>query len=731
MSALHWLPRVHLGGRRLPLVLQGEAAECGLACMAMVSGYHGHDIDLLSLRQRFSFSLRGATFRHLVQIAAALGFSARPVKVELEDLPHLRTPCILHWDMNHFVVLKKVRTDARGKLASVELHDPARGQLRVPARQVSACFTGAAMELVPGTGFAARVERQRLDLWQLVTRAAGLRPAMLQLFGLALALECFALLAPLFLQAVVDGPLTSGDRDMLSMLALGFGALVVAQSAIGVARSWMVLYIGSHLNLQWVSNVFAHLLYLPLSYFEKRHLGDVHSRFNAVHAIRETLSGKFVEAILDSLMAVTALVVLFLYSAGLAAVVVAAVGLYLGLRTASYLALRSATEEQLAFKANEQSVFLESIRGIQAIKLANHEDVRHARWLNHVGASINRSIRTEKINMLFRCASGFLNGAENIVVIWLGARLVLAEAFSLGMLYAFLSYKLTFTQRAYALIDKIQDLRMLSLQGERLADIVLTAREQSGGGEAGVPEHLPIELRDVWFRYSDADPWVLRGVNLLIAPGQSVAIVGSSGCGKTTLLKLLIGILTPTKGEVLVGGLPLASFGARRYRACIGAVMQDDQLFAGTLLENICFFDERVDMERVEQCAAAAAIAHELGAMPMGYQTLVGDMGTSLSGGQKQRLLLARALYKRPRILFLDEATSHLDSGNEREVNQAIGALALTRILVAHRKETIASAERVVQLADGVVVRDLLQDPAHGGAANGDARGLAPLETAG
>jgi ATP-binding cassette subfamily B protein RaxB len=711
MSIIGHIDALEFGARRLPVILQGEAAECGLACLAMVAAWHDCDISLLTLRQRFSFSLRGATLKQLVEIAGALQMSARPVKVELEDLAHLRMPCVLHWNLNHFVVLKRVRTAADGKLVAVELHDPARGALRVAPAELGASFTGVALELVPAAGFTPRVEKQSLRLSELVTRAVGLRGALAQLFGLALALEFVALLAPLFLQTVVDGPLASGDLGMVAVLALGFGLLVLIQAGIGAARSWTVLYLGNHLNLQWVANVFAHLLNLPLSYFEKRHLGDIHSRFNAIHAIRETLSGKFVEAVLDSLMSLVALAVLLLYSPALAAVAAAALAAYLGLRSALHRALRVATEEQLVFKASEQSVFLESIRGIQAIKLANHEQARHARWLNAVGASINRNIRTEKLNLLFRTATSLLTGVENIVVIWLGARLVAAGDFSLGMLYAFLAYKQTFTARAYALVDKMQDLRMLSLQGERLADIVLSPREEAtlAAGEAPVPDELSIELRDVWYRYSDADPWVLRGVNLSIAPNQSVAVTGASGCGKSTLLKLLIGILAPTRGEILVGGVPLASFGTRRYRAHIGAVMQDDQLFAGSVLENISFFDDMADLDWIAQCAHAACIAGDLDAMPMGYQTLIGDMGTSLSGGQKQRLLLARALYRRPRILFLDEATSHLDSDNERGVNEAIAALSLTRVLVAHRKETIATVQRVVELSNGVVVRDAMQ----------------------
>ena len=710
------LPALNFGTmQRLPLVMQSEAAECGLACLAMVAGYYGYDTDLLSLRQRFSLSLRGATLKNLVDISVALKLSARPIKIELDDLQHLPTPCILHWDLNHFVVLKKVRTKLDGSLASIVIHDPARGEIHVSAADVSTSFTGVALELTPALGFERRTVKQKIKIGELLSSVVGLRPALLQIFALAIALEVVALLSPLFMQLVVDGPIASTDKGMLTVFALGFAMLMLFHTAIGAFRSWVVLYMSTHLNMQWVGNVFAHLLHLPLGFFEKRHLGDVISRFNSIHTIQETLSTKFIEAVLDGMLALSVLAVLAIYSPWLTAIVLAALAIYIILRAAMFLATRRANEEQLSFKATEQSVFLESIRGIQAIKLFNHEDERHSRWMNAVGASINRKIRTQKLALLFSTSTTLLTGAENIAVIWLGANLVIDNTFSLGMLYAFIGYKMVFTGRAYALIDKFQELKMLSLQGERLADIVLTPREpdddQNSRGDATGAD-VTIELRNVSFRYSDVDPWVIRDINLTIHTGQSIAVVGQSGCGKTTLLKLLIGILTPTEGEILVGGLPLARFGARNYRSMIGTVMQDDQLFAGTVADNISFFDQDGAMAAIATCAQSAAIAADIAAMPMGYQTLIGDMGTSLSGGQKQRLLLARALYKQPRILFLDEATSHLDMDNEHKVNESINQLNVTRVIVAHRRETIATAERVVELAKGSVIRDLLQTKA-------------------
>ncbi|HEY8027640.1 MAG TPA: peptidase domain-containing ABC transporter [Burkholderiaceae bacterium] len=711
------------------MILQSEAAECGLACLAMIAGYHGYETDLLSLRQRFALSLRGATLKSVIEIASALDMAARPIRIELDELQHVATPCVLHWNMNHFVVLKKVVLTRTGAVSGVLIHDPGKGLLDIALEEVSRCFTGIALELTPTPGFQRKQEKQRLHLSEMVGRVVGLLPSIGQILLLALALEAFALVTPFFMQWVVDSAILSADRSLLAMLALGFGLLLLVQTALGVFRSWTVLYMSTHLNFQWVGNVFTHLLRLPMDYFEKRHLGDVVSRFNAIQAIQHTLSIGFVEALLDGLLAVTTLTMLFIYSVSLAMIVLLSIALYGLLRWVMYRPLRRATEEQISLQAREQSLFLESIRGIQTIKLFNHEDERRSRWLNALAAAVNRSIVTQKITLAFTAGQTLIAGAENILIIWLGALLVMGNVFSVGMLYAFIAYKITFTTRIYSLIDKWQELKMLSLQGERLADIVLTpqegARRETDGaqGVSGSPVLPParqeigdtgIEVRNLSFRYSEQEPWIIKNLNLHIRQGESLALVGASGCGKTTLLKLLLGLLSPSEGEVLIGGISLARLGQRNYRALIGAVMQDDQLLSGSIADNICFFDLQADRERIEECARMAAIAGDIKSMPMGYQTLIGDMGNSLSGGQKQRILLARALYKRPQILFLDEATSHLDVTREVEVNRAIGALSLTRVIVAHRPETIHSAERIVELVDGEIVRDLRKAPEAG-----------------
>ncbi|HWH82201.1 MAG TPA: peptidase domain-containing ABC transporter [Burkholderiaceae bacterium] len=713
-----WLDglRLNLFGTRLPMILQTEAAECGLACIAMVASHHGLECDLPGLRQRFPMSLKGATLADLVRLAGQLQLNARALRAELAHLPDLALPCILHWDLNHFVVLKEV---VRGVAV---IHDPARGVRRLTIAEVSKHFTGVVLELTPQVDFRPRDERRTVSLRQMLGRVTGLRRSLLQIFALAFALEAFLLLSPFFLQWVVDSVLVGADRDLLVTLGIGFALLVLITVATGAIRSWAVLHLSSTLNLQWLANVFAHLMRLPVGWFEKRHTGDVMARFGAVQKIQQTLTTSFIEAVLDGLLVVVTLAMMAIYSTTLTAIAVAGVLLYAALRALFFRPLRDATEESIVFEAKRATHFLESLRGVQSIKLFNRQEDRQARFMNLVVDAMNAGIATRKLDLMFGVGHKLVFGLERIAVVWVGALLVMEHRFSVGMLFAFIAYKEQFASRVSALIDKLVEVRMLRLQGERLADIVLTPPEADGAAEEW-PEldELParLELRHVHFAYAESEPAVLRGLNLTIEPGESVAIVGPSGCGKTTLLKLMLGIHAPQAGAVYVGGEPLARLGLRAWRDMIGTVMQDDQLFAGSITDNISFFDPRADRGWVAECARIASVRADIEAMPMGFYTLIGDMGASLSGGQRQRILLARALYKRPKLLFLDEATSALDVEREREVNAAIRELQLTRIIVAHRPETIASASRVIVLHDGRVAQDLRSVPGGGNTSHG------------
>jgi ATP-binding cassette subfamily B protein RaxB len=697
----------------MDVILQAQASECGLACLAMAASHHGNHIGLRELRRRFSVSLKGVNLARLVGIAQQLGFQARALRVELRNIGTLQTPCVLHWDMNHFVVLKKV---GRDKLTIV---DPARGERVLSTAEFSNHFTGVAMELSPGADFRPQVAPPSIGVRQLTGRVTGLGGALGTILGLSLALQVFVVLSPFFMQWVIDQVLVSADHDLLTLLGLGFGAVVLAQVSIGLLRGWSVIYLSTRLGLQWTGNVFSHLLKLPMDFFEKRHLGDVISRMGAIQAIQRTLTTSFVEAVIDGLMALVTLGMMLLYSWKLALVTFLAVALYLGIRTLAYRPLRNGTEQQLVAAAKQQSHLLESIRGMQALKVSGTQSLREATYQGLMHETVNRDVWLARLGLGFNSASQLVFGIERVAVVWIGATLALRNEFSVGMLIAYLAYKDQFAQRVGSLIDKWMEFRMLRLHGERLAEIALCAPEVDAGSEfeMALPDEASVQVEGLSFRYADGEPFVIEDCSFEVKPGESLAIVGPSGCGKTTLLKLMLGLLEPTTGTIRVGGVDVRKLGLRNYRGMVGAVMQEDRLFAGSVAENIAFGEESIDFARVEAAARLASIHEEVAAMTMGYHSLIGDMGTTLSGGQKQRVILARALYRQPRLLFLDEATSHLDVRRERLVNAAVRDLKLTKVIIAHRKETIASADRVLRLQDGKVEGYELQvRPLHPGA---------------
>jgi ATP-binding cassette subfamily B protein RaxB len=688
--------------KRLPILLQTEAAECGLACLCMIAGYWGHEIDVARMRHRFSVSLKGSTLKSIIAMAQGLAFKTRPVKLDMKQLSGLKLPCILHWNLSHFVVLKSLSN------GHAVIHDPGVGQRRISLAEFSKHFTGIALELSPTPQFEKKRDVQVFSLFSLMGRVVGLRRGAGQILLLGLALQVCALIAPFYMQWVVDEALLASDANLLTVLACGFLLLVVLQTAIGAVRSWITTVLATDLNFQWLSNTFSHLIKLPLPYFEKRHAGDIVSRFGSIQTMQRSLTSQFVEGIIDGVLVIATFAMMLLYNPMLAGIACVTVVLYVLVRGAVFRALRNASAEQIIHAAKQQTHFLETVRGIQSVRLFGRNEERQAGWMNALAEQFNADLRIAKLFLSYQTANTFLFSVERIVVIWLAALAVMSNHFSVGMMFAFISYKEQFSMRMAGLVDKAFEFRMLRLHGERVADIVLTEAEESHH-EAELDLRKiasSLEIRNLSFRYSDSDPYVLKDLNLSIPAGQCIAITGPSGCGKTTLLKILLGLLVPTEGKILVGGIELSQLGLSNYRQLLGTVMQDDSLFSGSIADNICFFSSSPDQEKIELCAELAAVHSEICGMQMGYNTLVGDIGTGLSGGQKQRILLARAMYHDPRFLVLDEATSHLDVGNEELVNDAIRKIDLTRIIVAHRLETIAMAQRVVVLKDGEIVEN-------------------------
>lgn len=690
-----------LGLRRLPLFLQSEMAECGLASLAMVAAYHGHQLSLNGLRQRYALSLKGSTVGDLISIAGQLQLSARAVRLDLPQLRQLSLPCILHWDLNHFVVLKQVVGDG------AVIHDPALGVRRLSREQLSRHFSGVALEFSPTSDFKPKTLRLRARLSDLWGRLVGWKRALAQTLLLSLLLQLFALGAPLYSQIVVDEAVSRHDADLLLLLAGGFGLMYLLQACTEALRGWVVLQLGQLMSLQMTGNVLHHLLRLQTAFFEKRIVGDILSRMSAVRPIQQALTQSVVTALIDGFMAIATAALMFAYSPQLALIVLGSVAVYFGVVALLYPLRRLREEEQLIAQAEAQSYLIESIRGAKTVKLFGREAQREAVWRNHFGKTVNAALGLGRLDIASAWVRTLALGLQIVAVVFVGAGMVMAKELSLGMLFAFMLYRANFNERADALALRAVEFRLLGLHLERLSDIVHAEADAAARSERleGLPIEGRLTLREVSFRYALNEPLLLERVSLDVAPGEFVAIVGPSGGGKTTLLKIMLGLLPPTDGQLSVEGLPLQAFGVRQWREAVAVVQQDDDLLMGTIADNIAFFDPELDMARVIASAKAAAVHQEITAMPMGYLGLVGDMGSTLSGGQRQRVLLARALYRRPKLLFLDEGTANLDQHSERQVADLVEGMAgVTRIVIAHRPELIRRAHRVLELRGGRLV---------------------------
>ncbi|EBL3325067.1 peptidase domain-containing ABC transporter [Salmonella enterica subsp. enterica] len=680
--------------RRVPVIHQTESSECGIACLAMVFGHYGKSIDLFSLRQQFNISSRGATLYSIRTIAVQMGMTARALSLDLNELNVLRRPCILHWNFNHFVVLVSVKRNG------FVLHDPARGRIIVSKAEASKCFTGIALELWPGSTFRRERVKKRLNLVTLINSIHGIKGALLKIFALSIVVEAIGLILPAGTQLVMDHALPAGDRGLLSMICIGLMFFILLRATVSTSRAWISLIMGTLVNIQWQSGLFSHLLRLPLSYFERRKLGDIQSRFGSLNTLRTTFTTSMVGAIMDGIMVCGLLIMMLLYGKSLTWVVLGFTVVYIAIRLFTYTYYRQLSEEQLIMEARVSSYFMETLYGIAAVKMQGMTDRRHTHWFNLQTDAINTGIRVTKMDLFFGGLNIFISACEQTIILWLGISLVMDNEMTIGMFVAFGAYRMQFSDRISTLVGFLLQLRMMSLHNERISDIALNEQE-SVKPDIPVSEKITpvsLEVKSLTFRYDQQSMPVFSELNLTVSPGESVAIIGPSGSGKTTLMKVLCGLFKADSGQVLIDGNDIQQMGVNNYRKITGCVMQDDRLFSGTIRENICGFSENIDDEWMAECAKASFIHDTIMSMPMGYDTLTGELGEGLSGGQKQRLFIARALYRKPRILFMDEATSALDSKSENYVNSAIKSLNITRIIIAHRESTIKSVDRIFSL---------------------------------
>lgn len=686
----------------LPIVLQSERAECGLACLAMVAGYFGYHTNLNALRQQFPVPARGAGLNDILNVAGALRLHSRALRLALEDIPKLQLPAILHWDMVHFVVLKRV-----GKKGIV-IHDPAIGSKHCLWAEVGQHFTGVAVECMPAANFVKVRNTARSKINELFTRYPGFNSSVAQLFVLSLFMQIVTIVSAFYVQLVIDESIAKNDKDILVVLFFGFLLLVLINVAMTFFRNTVQLYFANQLGFQMVSNVFVQLMKLPVEFFSRRHVGDIVSRFSAVQEIRKILAEDMITVVLDGVFAIVSLTVLFYFNVTLSLVVLFFVLLTTIFKLALITPIKNLTESQIVAEASANSVLMENMRAIEVIKFYCRELPRIYSWRNRYARQINANVQLLRFGIRVELANGLLSGVEHLLVIYLAAMSVLDGNITLGFMTAFLALKANFSSSVSSFIDKIVQIRLVRLQLERLSDITCAEVEFN---DLSLPSHARhwqgrLSVRDLSFRYVGSNEAMIDHIDLDVEPGEVVAITGASGVGKSTLLKIMAGLVIANEGQVLADDVCIKTIGVRQYRDSCAGVLQSDQLLSGTLLDNITLYDDVIDDERLVRAAKLAGIDDFIRRLPMGFNSLIGDMGSLMSAGQAQRILLARVFYKQAKILFLDEATANLDMAVEQKVLNAIRSLNTTTIMVSHRAAPLQMADRVFVLKNGQLQLD-------------------------
>lgn len=682
-------------GHRMRMMFQAETAECGLACVAMAASSFNPSISMRWMRRRYPTSMRGTSLPKLAEIAADLGIETGIYAAEFKALRNFADPCILFVDNSHFILLC---SSHRGRY---RIHDPAVGALDVDGAELQRRFSGYLLHIKGGQP-CPDIKPAEEDRWKLIkTVMMQVRRNYASVIVVTLICEVLVLVSPQYARKAFDHIYTSDQLPISMTLLLVFLSVALARALASAVKAIGMARLGAEVLARMSVEVFGKILKLPPGYFSRRHPAETISRLGSLHHLQDLVSNKLIESVIDCIVGITLILICASYDAKIGGVVLAGVVTLLLFRGLLAHRIHEASALLVARSARQDGEIIETIRAIQTIKLNRAEGVRLGRFTKCQTELCEASVELQKIVALAVCCGELTFNVVRIVVIYLGAQHVASGLMSAGALVAVAFYTELLCQRGISLAAKMLDLKVTGMHLERISDVMAEAPESTVDDVyRGTNESIcwDIQCSELGFRYSDDDPWVLRDIHLKIDHGEAVALVGPSGVGKSTLLNLIGGLTASVEGELRVGGHAVGEESLRSLRRHVATVMQHDVLLPGTVVENISFFKDVPDIPLAWECLALANMADFVNGLPMGLYTLIGEQGALLSGGQRQRILLARALYRRPGILILDEATSQLDYANEKEINQALANLEMTRIIATHRVSTLPPSVRVIEL---------------------------------
>lgn len=697
------LPIQMLRRQRVPLVLQMTTTQCGAACLTMLLRYWRRRVSLTQVAEHMDVGRNGASALSIAQSARHFGMEVHAYSVEPAALSQVALPAIIHWNFAHFVVLESWNA-TRG----ATIVDPASGRRPVSVAEFDRAFTGVIIAMQPAQPAhnTAPVSTLQTGNWKSqikrIVMASGAWRLGLKALLATIGVQMLALVLPVLTGLLVDHVVPTNNLGLLPILSAGVVMVVLMQMAVGLMRRLVLVTLQAEVDSGLMHGFLAHLLNLPYRFFQQRTSGDLLMRLAGNSTMRELLTTQTISAMMDGLLVIGFLALLLIQAPAFALVAVAIGCAQVVLLLASTGRMHDLAQRQLATQTETQAYLVEALAGIHVVKATGAEDLVLDRWQKLHKSALAATVDKQRLSAFFDTLITGLQMATPLILLIIGVQQVLEGTLSLGMMLALNALAAGFLTPLAALVAAGQQLQTVGAQLQRMADVLEAQPEVQG-------ERIParpgaVSLRNVTFHYDRHSAPSVHDLSLDIQPGQKVAIVGRSGSGKSTLARLLLGLHTPSSGQIAFDDIPLEQINRPVLRSRMGVVLQEVFLFSGSIRQNITFGQDSMSLEDVLEAARLACLDRDIAHMPMNLETLVAEGGAGLSGGQRQRLALARALARKPSILLLDEATSHLDAATEQTIEANLRTLGCTQIVIAHRLSTVRHADHILVMDGGRIV---------------------------